>query len=699
MVASASYHKPKKKSSSHKSYKGDSGYKGYKGKKAGKKGKSHASKHFDKKGGKKGGHHDSKKYHGDWKKGNKGHKAAKYGKKGHHHKGHQTKGFKNTYHKNEYSKKTKFYDSYDNGGYHKKYGGYKGYYGGSKGSKSKGGKHKAGYHGDKYGKKGYDQKGKHHDSHKGEKGHYGHKGKYGSKSSKGKGGGGYGHHDHHGGYGHDHHGYGRSNDFVVNNIGPEVSAPGVGPSAYRGEIGPPSSSYFNRPRNALPEESITTTEWSFPDHSEFNPHTPITYTQPEVVDYSKPLYPINNNDDSEYRHFPLEEPIRDRGRRPPGGGGGFAGYGHDFGTREFNHKPGYEYSGEDYSNDPITTSYPPVRDRRRPDEEEYYIPNKYSDEPDPTSDYFRPSRKPEDDYYRPREPKEDILDDRRPRRPRHYNQHYNSPDYKDSYDEYSEDEYGDYGGYDYALEKEQRHKQKRDEDLQSRQRPPTTFEAELEEATEPYHADIDMKMTTPRPEDRYPPEDEDDPDPTRPRRRKRPRRPRRPKRRPRQSNRPLPPPITPSPSSSGLSRDANEINDDIHSTTEEAFVYHEDLSDPNENVKGYSSGFYKAWASDPKEKPRSRSKKNKKKTAAYAGRPRKGGGSLRSYERPKRPPASPPPVYEPRYRNSNPPPTRISSSQAPRALSTPMSPSNHYFKTHPFSGFHYPNKFNTGLYY
>ena len=59
----------------------------------------------------------------------------------------------------EYSKKTKFYDEYDNGGYHKKYGGYKGYYGGSKGSKFKGGKDKAGYYGDKYGKKGYDSKG------------------------------------------------------------------------------------------------------------------------------------------------------------------------------------------------------------------------------------------------------------------------------------------------------------------------------------------------------------------------------------------------------------------------------------------------------------------------------------------------------------------------------------------------------------
>ena len=196
---SASYHKPKKKSSSHKSYGGSSGYKGYKGKKSGKKGKSHKSKHFSKKGAQKKGHNDSKKYYGDMKKGNKGHKAAKYGKKGHHHKGHNTKGFKNTYHKNEYSKKTKFYDSYDNGGYHKKYGGYKGYFGGSKGSKFKGGKDKAGYYGDKYGKKGHDSKGGHHSSHKGEKGGYGHKGKYGSK--KAKGGGGYGHDDHHGGYG------------------------------------------------------------------------------------------------------------------------------------------------------------------------------------------------------------------------------------------------------------------------------------------------------------------------------------------------------------------------------------------------------------------------------------------------------------------------------------------------------------------
>ncbi|TRY71012.1 hypothetical protein TCAL_10697 [Tigriopus californicus] len=153
-VAASGYgHKGGKKSKKHKAHYGDKGVKGYKGKKWGKKGKKYFKKHFDKKYKKKKGHHEGKKFHGDFFKGNKGHKAAKYGKKGHHNKGHKTKGFKNTYHKNEYSKKTKFYDSFDNGGYHKKFGGYKGYYGGSKGKKFKGGKHTGGFHGDDFGKK------------------------------------------------------------------------------------------------------------------------------------------------------------------------------------------------------------------------------------------------------------------------------------------------------------------------------------------------------------------------------------------------------------------------------------------------------------------------------------------------------------------------------------------------------------------
>ncbi len=35
---------------------------------------------------------------------------------GHHNKGHKTKGYKKTFHKSEFSKKTKFFDSYSNGG-------------------------------------------------------------------------------------------------------------------------------------------------------------------------------------------------------------------------------------------------------------------------------------------------------------------------------------------------------------------------------------------------------------------------------------------------------------------------------------------------------------------------------------------------------------------------------------------------------
>ena len=293
----ASYHKPKKKSSSHKSFGGSSGYKGYKGKKSGKKGKSHKSKHFSKKGAQKKGNHDSKKYFGDMKKGNKGHKAAKYGKKGHHAKGHKTKGFKNTYHKNEYSKKTKFYDEYDNGGYHKKYGGYKGYYGGSKGSKFKGGKDKAGYYGDKYGKKGYDSKGSHHDAHKGEKGSYGHKGKYGSK--KGKGGGGYGHeHGHHGGYGRslpnnpvpDNHydyddqdeEYGLDHGSYAGGFVPSRRYPDTAPQVNHGQDSYDQEYrggyYPNSPYHDAPE--ATTTKFSY---------------VPKKKQYSRPKYSRNNH--------------------------------------------------------------------------------------------------------------------------------------------------------------------------------------------------------------------------------------------------------------------------------------------------------------------------------------------------------------------------------------------------------------------
>lgn len=177
-----------------KGVKGHSDHSGHKSKKFGKKHEDHWNKHSKAKGKHSKGHHDSKKYHGDHFKGNKGHKGAKFGKKGHKHKGHVTKGFKNTYHKNEFSKKTKFYDSFDDGGYHKKYGGYNGKYGGSKGNKFKGGKLSGFFKGGKFGKKHEHEKGSHFDDHKGHKGHFEEKGEHGHKSTHGGG------HDH--GYGH-----------------------------------------------------------------------------------------------------------------------------------------------------------------------------------------------------------------------------------------------------------------------------------------------------------------------------------------------------------------------------------------------------------------------------------------------------------------------------------------------------------------
>ena len=214
MLALATGHHHKKHGKGHKGVKGHSGHKGHKGKKFGKKHEDHWAKHSNAKGKHSKGHHDSKKYHGDHHKGSKGHKGAKFGKKGHKHKGHVTKGFKNTYHKNEFSKKTKFYDSFDNGGYHKKFGGYKGHYGGSKGNKFKGGKLSGFFKGGKFGKKHHLDKGKHFDEHKGNKGYYEEKGSYGHKSEHKKGGKGYGGHKHGHGHGHKHghhdHGYGHS---------------------------------------------------------------------------------------------------------------------------------------------------------------------------------------------------------------------------------------------------------------------------------------------------------------------------------------------------------------------------------------------------------------------------------------------------------------------------------------------------------
>jgi len=212
LALATGYGHSKKHGKGHKSVKGHSGHKGHKGKKFGKKHEDHWSKHSNAKGKHSKGHHDSKKYHGDHHKGSKGHKGAKFGKKGHKHKGHVTKGFKNTYHKNEFSKKTKFYDSFDNGGYHKKFGGYKAHYGGSKGNKLRGGKLSGFFKGGKFGKKHHHDKGKHFDEHKGSKGHYEEKGSYGHKSHHKKGGKGHGHGHKHHGYGHKHHdhGYGHS---------------------------------------------------------------------------------------------------------------------------------------------------------------------------------------------------------------------------------------------------------------------------------------------------------------------------------------------------------------------------------------------------------------------------------------------------------------------------------------------------------
>ena len=218
LALATGYGHSKKHGKGHKGVKGHSGHKGSKGKKSGKKHSDHSAKHSNAKGKHSKGHHDAKKYHGGHHKGNKGHKGAKFGKKGHKHKGHVTKGFKNTYHKNEFSKKTKFYDSFDNGGYHKKFGGYKGHYGGSKGNKFKGGKLSGFFKGGKFGKKHHSDKGKHSDQHKGSKGHYDEKGSYGHKSETKKAGKGHGKgHKGHGGYGHKHghkhghdHGYGHS---------------------------------------------------------------------------------------------------------------------------------------------------------------------------------------------------------------------------------------------------------------------------------------------------------------------------------------------------------------------------------------------------------------------------------------------------------------------------------------------------------
>jgi Domain of unknown function (DUF4779) len=211
LALATGYGHSKKHGKGHKGVKGHSGHKGHKGKKFGKKHEDHWAKHSNAKGKHSKGHHDSKKYHGDHHKGSKGHKGAKFGKKGHKHKGHVTKGFKNTYHKNEFSKKTKFYDSFDNGGYHKKFGGYKGHYGGSKGNKFKGGKLSGFFKGGKFGKKHHLDKGKHFDEHKGNKGYYEEKGSYGHKSEHKKGGKGYGGHGHKHGHKHHHdHGYGHS---------------------------------------------------------------------------------------------------------------------------------------------------------------------------------------------------------------------------------------------------------------------------------------------------------------------------------------------------------------------------------------------------------------------------------------------------------------------------------------------------------
>ena len=101
VMAAGGYGKKKGGGKGHKSSHGKKSFKGYKGSKWGKKGKKFSKNHFAKKGKKKKGWHEGesekaiftlhfpmedvlvvgKKYHGDFHKGNKGHKGAKFGKK------------------------------------------------------------------------------------------------------------------------------------------------------------------------------------------------------------------------------------------------------------------------------------------------------------------------------------------------------------------------------------------------------------------------------------------------------------------------------------------------------------------------------------------------------------------------------------------------------------------------------------------
>lgn len=624
LMMSASYHKPKK-SSSHKSYGGSSGYKGYKGKKSGKKGKNYKSKHFDKKGAQKKGHNDSKKYYGDMKKGNKGHKAAKYGKKGHHAKGHKTKGFKNTYHKNEYSKKTKFYDSYDNGGYHKKYGGYKGYFGGSKGSKFKGGKDKAGYYGDKYGKKGHDSKGGHHSSHKGEKGGYGHKGKYGSKAAKGKGHGGYGHHDH-------HHGYGRSLpseplETQATAYGPEVTA--YGPevrSEYRRPHPPKvrSSEYYGKGREVIPE-------------------------------YDDDHYVPSEDDDSLYipAHPVIDEP--DYGRIPPE-------VRSEYWRRRRPHPPPevritkpivYDYNTNEDDVD-ISSASP-----KFPGSELSRSKFSYDLRKRPESSHFRTA---------------DAL-------PVHYDHHYDD----NIHDDY--DDFDNYDGYDYALEKEQENLHKNYKRKPSLPPKVPEYNDDYEVALEPeVKSEYGRRPYPPlearsepsefnhrlRDKEYYVPKSTEEEEKHVPLWRPRTRRPtyKKPETEIYESN------STISPEKRRPRRpktlDRPKVKD---------VKFYQNLSDPSENRQGYSTGFYKSWDSSKPNSSNVRSKRNKKTNFKKS---RKFRTNPQSAESP-----TPPPSYIGQAHGHQQPRIRISnlSSKIGHALGQyqkPM-PNDNY---HPFSGFH-----------
>ena len=93
-----------------------------------------------------------------------------------------------------------------------------------------------------------------------------------------------------------------------------------------------------------------------------------------------------------------------------------------------------------------------------------------------------------------------------------------------------------------------------------------------------------------------------------------------------------------------------------------------DLSDPQDNRKGYQTGYYKSWDSkDPK-----KSRKNKTLSSGIAAKPNTVGSGRRQAQR-----------YRKNRRN------RQNRNRARR-----MDP----YADHPFSGFHYQNRLNSGIY-